>query len=247
MTTVAGVSVRLAGLDALNRKLQPGDRLVARVLANDPVLELQLYDDPPPDARPANTRPLTLSDHPAMRLDPAELRTIILQVPSAAVLARSWQGQADTWSLFPVHVWSGVQWGGMRMNLVFVRPDGGLRRSPIKRRPRAVRIELLHPLLGCIVFEVEWRSGGIQLSLAVEEATAQAVRSALPAIVSALKRANLRLTRVQMAWSRTAVLRTLVPEALSRASITGDGSELGLFRAAAEIAVALLNPESRRC
>jgi hypothetical protein len=242
-TTAGGASIRLTGLDALSRALQPGDTLTARVLALNPVLELQLFS-----ARPENARPLTLSDHPAMRLDLAELRTVIWRAPNAAALALSWQAQSSAHSLFPVYAWNGVQWAGMRMNLTLGRPDEESSRAPRRRRSLALRIELLHPALGCIVFEVEWRSGGIELTLAVEAAAAaQAVRSALPAIVSALSHANLRLARVRMTRGSMPVLPALAPALPARTAMNDEGLERRLFRAAAETVVALLSRENPRC
>jgi hypothetical protein len=259
-TTAGGVSLRLTGLDVLNRELQPGDTLTMRVLANDPVLELQLYS-PRPAVESEKAVPLTLSDYPAMRLDLAELRTIAWAAPSAAALAASWQVQAFERAGFPVYVWSGAQWGGMQMNLRVVDADEKSS-HPAPRRRRAVQIELSHPSLGHIVIEVQWRLGGIQLTLAVEPAAAQAMRAALPSIVAALSRANLRLVRVRLTPEKFRLrgLRLGAPPIpqpefapnripatnhvldANQGSDTNDPLDSRLFRAAAETAVTLLNP-----
>jgi hypothetical protein len=251
-TTPGGHSLRLTGLDALSRNPQPGDIMSMRVLANDPVLELQLYN-PRAEASPAPP-PLTLSDYPAMRLDLAELRTIAWAAPSAAALAMAWQIQASERTEFPVYVWSGARRGGLRMTLRLIDPDeeqsqaqaqaqGVPRRA---RRSRSVRIELSHPSLGHMVVDLHWRLGGIQLTLGVESAAAKALRAVLPAILAALGKANLRLTRVRLtpghALARAPTNST--PRSIFDAREPLDPR---LFRAAAEIAVALLNPGSPRC
>lgn len=246
-TTEGGLSLRLTGFDALSRELQPGDILSMRVLANDPVLELQLYAARA-EASPA-PQPLTLSDYPAMRLDLAELRTIAWAAPNAAALAMAWQVQASERAVFPVFVWSGAQRGGLQMTLRLIDPDeeeaAGMppRRA---RRSRCVRIELSHPSLGHIVIDLRWRLGGIQLTLGVETAAAGAVRAALPAIIAALARANLRLVRVRLTPGRT--------QARARSDVnptpafdSRDPLDPRLFRAAAETAIVLLNPASPRC
>lgn len=240
-TTSQGISLRLTGLNVLKRDLQAGDTLALRVLANDPVLELQLYSARP-DAEPPKVAPLTLSDFPAMRLDLAELRAIAWAAPSAAALAVAWQVQASERAVFPVYVWSGARRGGMQMNLALVDPD-----EERRRRPRAVQIELSHPSLGYIVIDVRWRLGVIQLTLAVEAAAAPAVRAALPSILAALSRANLRLVRIRLTSGRARAARARTPAPALRGFEPHEALDSRLFRAAAETAVTLLNPASPRC
>lgn len=246
-TTPGGLALRLTGLGGLNRDLRPGDTLSMRVTANDPVLELQFYDARPA-AEAGRAIPAPLSDLPAMRLDLAGLRTIAWTAPSAAALAVAWQVQAAERLMFPVYVWSGAKRGGLQMVLSLVDwHEATPRSAPRRRRPRAIQIELAHPLHGYITIEVKWRLGGIQLTLAVEAAAAQAVRAMLPAVAAALSRANLRLVRVRLTPGRAHAVRSPPPPRSAGALHAGmfestEPPDSRLFRAAAEVAVTLLNP-----
>lgn len=269
-TTPGGVPLRLTGLNWLTRELRPGDTLALRVLANTAALELELVGSTHLES--AHAAPLNLSDYAAMRLDMAELRNMTWRAPSPAALATAWQALAqarwsqalgaytaagpslaatvpaapiaagaERWTL-PIYGWSGAQWGCLRMNLLLVRAEEDPRFARRRRLALALRVELSHPTLGRIAFDLEWHLGGIQLSFAVEEAdAAQVVREALPSFVAALALANLRLVRVRMAQGTVAVMRVqLPPPALQPGQITEKTLPPSLFRAAAEIAVTLL-------
>jgi hypothetical protein len=252
-----GVPIRLTGLDWLGGALRPGDVVSLRVVANGPVLELELESA----ARSLSARadPLNLSDYPAMRLDFAELRNLAWRAPNPVELANAWQVLArassnqppppgpDRW-LLPVYGWSGAEWGGLRMNLRLVRRKKDSRSTRHGRPPLALRVELKHPTLGRIEFEVVWHAGAIQLSFAVEEsASAQVVRKALPSFIAALLRAELRLANVRLAQGTAALLRGHAPASpLLPEHISDETLPAALFRAAAEITVLLLKLAAER-
>ncbi len=244
--TPGGLILRLTGLGALNRDLQPGDTLSMRVTANGPLLELQFYDAQAAAGSGGET-PAPFGDLPAMRLDLAGLRAIAWSAPNAAALAAAWQAQAGERTMFPVYVWSGAQRGGLQMVLTLADwQEASPRAAPHRRRPRAIQIELAHPLHGYITIEVKWRLGGIALTLAVEAAAAQAVRAMLPAVAAALSHAKLRLVRVRLTAGRAQAVRRLAPPqsaAFPTAAFEStEPPDSRLFRAAAEVAVTLLNP-----
>ena len=256
-TLPSGVPLRLTGLDWLSGDLKEGDVVSMRVMSDGPVLELEMVSTSRYSA--AKKGPLDLSDYPAMRLNFAELKNLAWRAPNPVELAAAWQGLAQAgWSqptvagpdrwLLPVYGWSGGQAGGLRMNLRLVRREKDPRSARRKRGPLALRVELKHPTLGPMAFDVEWHSGGIQLSFAVEEsAGAQVVRDNLSSFVAALSRANLRLVGVRLATGIAAVMRVRVPPAsLLPAGITDDTLPPSLFRAAAETAVALLKLTERQ-
>lgn len=92
-----GLALRLAGLGRWQRDLQPGDTLRVRVLASDPVLELEVEGKPGRAAAAdadADANTSTMSRHAAMRLDQAALRQMAWQAPNAAALALSWRNLA---------------------------------------------------------------------------------------------------------------------------------------------------------
>jgi hypothetical protein len=245
-TTQTGLSMRLSGLEALNRNLRPGDTLSVRVLANEPTLELQIYN-PQAHADTAHAVQFSLNDFPAMRLDLAELRSMAWVAPNAVALAATWQRQALDRAVFPVYVWCSEQRCGMQLSLRLVDADEEQPRAAPRRRRRAVQIELSHPSLGRILVEVSWYRGGMELTLGVETAAAQAARAALPAVVAALSRANLRLMRVRLRSAQGRAAPPLEPPQASRTPDYGQAPDPRLFRAAAEIAVTLLNLTTPRC
>lgn len=219
----------------------PGDTLLLtlRVLANEPARELQV-----------DRLPLVLDDYPAMRLDQAELRTIVWGTPSATSLAMAWQLGASQRSVFPVYVWSAQQRGGLKMLLrhIDLDEDEAPPRTPRRgRRSRCVQLELSHPQLGHILVDVQWRLGGLQIALEVEPASAQSVRAAIPAVVAALTKANLRLVRVRLIPARARAARPRT-DTLSVTDLDARASfDHRMFRAAAETVIALLNPRNPRC
>lgn len=102
-TTSNGLALRLAGLSRWQRELQPGDTLRVRVLASDPVLELEVEGKPvssaASDGEAADSGTSGMTRHAAMRLDQAVLRQMAWQAPNAAALALSWRDLAQgRWS-----------------------------------------------------------------------------------------------------------------------------------------------------
>jgi len=265
MKTENGVSLRLTGVSWLSSQLRSGDTLPVRVVATHPVLELELYGPPTREAStvggPAAGSALNMSRHSAMRLDQAELRTISWRLPSARALASVWRALAqERWSkpasgadpwMIPVYALGGVQ-----ILLRMVEPDPEVRPRPSRRRPLAVRLELTHPTLGAILIELRWMPGGVHLALAVEQpAAVQPVRDALPGVAAAMATANLRLACVSLVQGAAAVARLRsAPVPLPQRAFETEMLSPGLFRAAAETAVLLLqaprhaarpSPESR--
>lgn len=141
---------------------------------------------------------------------------------------------AERWT-FPVYAWGGLQ---MMLRLVAADPDD--ERAP-RRQPRklALRLELKLPGLGRVALQVQWVAGGIQLSLAAEEAAAlEVLRDLLPEMAAALARGGLRLLRASLDLGLSRLDAVAVPEAWLP---QGPAAAVppGLFRAAAEVAVLL--------
>ena len=287
--TETGLSLRLPGMSHLLRDMQLADRLLARVLATEPQLVLELQTRSPRSG-PTQTQPpapAAMSESPAMRLDQAVLRQISWRMPSAAELAASWRASAyerwipastvyepsgeqprlpplllsrpagfaepaapqpssvDRW-LLPVYAWGNVP---LMLRLVEADEEDTPALPPRRRRPLALRLELVSAALGRIVLQVQSLSGGILLAIAVEEpASAPAVRDALPAITAAIARAGLRIVRCRLTRGPAAIVRLRdEPVAPSRAHVAAEALSPGLFRALAEAAVILLQiaPVSR--
>ncbi len=100
-TTSGGVELRLTGIEQLRQALRAGDKLLVRVIANDPVLELEVETATPrASTRDSSHREsATTNSQSAMRMDQAALRQIAWQAPNAAALAVSWRDIAhERWS-----------------------------------------------------------------------------------------------------------------------------------------------------
>lgn len=93
-----GTALRLVGPGRWQRDLQPGDMLRVRVLASEPMLELELDGAPirsaSSNADAADADASSMNRHAAMRLDQAALRQMAWQAPNAAALALSWRDLA---------------------------------------------------------------------------------------------------------------------------------------------------------
>lgn len=89
-----GMTLRLTDLGPWRQQLRPGDTLRVRVLANEPVLELEVESGPVSrrarDVPAEDDVPASITRHAAMRLDQAALRRMRWQAPNPAALARSW-------------------------------------------------------------------------------------------------------------------------------------------------------------
>lgn len=94
-TSREGVPLRLVGLGRLAPHLRPGDMLVLRVLATEPLLELELCGKAAPEGTRLPASNAGMNEQAAMRLDQAALRHAVGgSLPGAADLAAAWQAQA---------------------------------------------------------------------------------------------------------------------------------------------------------
>lgn len=255
-----GLVLRLAGLARQSRAFTPGDVLMLRVVATAPQLELELFGTI--GARPGPSAGNDATTPAALRFDQAALSQIAWKMPEPAALAARWRQQvlagnaaplpqtlapaallaqqaapesahqlAERWA-FPVYAWGGVP---ALLDVVAAEDDD---KAPRRRRPaHALRLEMVLPGLGRVSMRLQGDAAGIQLQVAVERAQAlPPVRDALPAVAAAMARAGLRLLRVAISQGR-------VPQGGPGAAAAGDAAALSpaLFRAAAEVAVALLS------
>lgn len=253
VTTASGLSLRLAGLAWLGSELKAGDTLPVRVVSTQPTLELE-FAPPSRNARPttADAGPSArdpMSQHAAMRLDQAEMRTISWRPPDPAVLGAAWRTLAqerwlqpsshiDPWTT-PVYAWGGIS---ITLWLVEAEEDPSVPRAPRRRRGMALRLEVVHPTLGHIVIQVHGSPQGIRLSLIVEdEASLEPVRERLPAVGAALAHARFRLAHVSVTCGQ-------LPQSAHSAGAAHRADKLfvaqalspSLFRSAAEIVVAVI-------
>ena len=247
VTTANGLSLRLAGLGWLASELKAGDTLPVRVVSTQPTLELE-FTAPVRNTRPASPADAgmssrdPMSQHAAMRLDQAELRTISWRPPDPAVLGAAWRTLAqerwsqtsshiDPWTT-PVYAWSGIS---ITLRIVEEEDHPPLPRAPRRRRGIALLLELVHPTLGHISIHVQGSAQGIRLSLVVaEESSVERVRERLPAVGAGLAHANLRLAHVSVACGETPPAR--LPDTL----FVTQALSPSLFRSAAEIVVAVI-------
>ncbi|HSD40219.1 MAG TPA: flagellar hook-length control protein FliK [Rhodocyclaceae bacterium] len=145
----------------------------------------------------------------------------------------------ERWA-FPVYAWGGMP---MMLRLVSADQEEEEQRAP-RERPRslALRLDLDLPGLGRVALQVQWITGGIQLSLAVADPAAlEPLRDLLPEMTKALARAGLRLLRCRLSQGLPGF--DAAPSALPQGAAAAVPP--GLFRAAAEVVVALIgNPQS---
>lgn len=253
VTTPNGVPLRLTGLSWLAGQLQAGDTLAVRVVATQPVLEIELTG-PPAQGRtsqPGNAAPgsLELRQQAAMRLDQAELRTISWRPPSPAVLAAAWRTLAeerwlqpisarDPW-LVPVYAWGGVS---ISLRLIEAEEERPRREAPRRRGALALRLDFSHPTLGFILIQVQWSAHGIRLALTVEErSSVEPIRACLPQVVTALARVDLRVVQLQVVHGKVArAAAAALPARRAGPSLSAEALSPGLFRSAAELVVAVL-------
>jgi hypothetical protein len=246
VTTANGLSLRLAGLGWLGSELKAGDTLSVRVLATQPTLELEfapaLRDARAAAADRGTTPHDSMNQHAAMRLDQAELRTISWRPPDPAVLGAAWRtlaqerwqqvpSQIDPWTA-PVYAWGGIS---ILLRLIEVDEDPPVPRAPRRRRGMALRLDLMHPVLGHIVIQLQGSAHGVRLSFIVEdEASVEPVRERLPAVGAALAHAHFRLAHVSVTCGEVR------PAALPEQRVVAQALSPGLFRSAAEIVVAVI-------
>lgn len=268
-----GLILRLAGLAQQARKLSPGDVLMLRVLATEPQLELELFGTYGPRQRESGGGDGTPA---AFRLDQAVMRQVSMQLPEPAELAARWRRQVLSGSALALQGQAGVMaalpgtdavlegpgavsdrgfypvyaWGGVPALISAVPSPSDDKRAP--HRPRAMtqglRLDMVLPGLGRVSIKLYGSAAGIQLEIEVDRAeTVPVIREAMPAIAAALARSELPLQRVGISQGRASGV-VLAGPAEGAASLSPV-----LFRAVAEVAVALLsttlaghiNPASR--
>jgi hypothetical protein len=264
VTTANGLSLRLAGLGWLGPELKAGDVLPVRILSTQPTLELE-FSAPEPNARPANaqagmTSRDAMNQHTAMRLDQAELRTITWRPPDPAVLGAAWRTLAqerwqqpaspiDRWAT-PVYAWGGIS---IALRLVEADEESAVPGTPRRRRGLAVRLDVIHPMLGHLVIQVQGLLSGVRVDVIVEEASSvEEVRMRWPAVRAALAHAGFNLAHVSVTQGD---IRQ--PLAATGAAARQHGGAVGtaklpaqwfaspalsvdLFRSAAEVVVAVI-------
>ena len=133
-------------------------------------------------------------------------------------------------------------WGGQRLLLRVLASDTDEEESPPRRRGKvALRVELIIIGIGRVVIQMEPSGDGVLLELAAdEEAALRHLRLALPEIADAVRRAGLRLVRCRLNRQLHAQrVHGNYPMQAGAASLS-----LPLFRAMAEVALLLTQPEA---
>lgn len=140
----------------------------------------------------------------------------------------------ERWA-FPVYAWGGLP---MMLRLVGADPDEARATPRLRTRAMALRLDLTLPGMGRVTVQVQWISGGIQLSLAAEDANAlEYLRERLPEMATALARCGLQLLRCRLNQGLPGLEANTLP-----ALPQGPAAAVppGLFRAAAEVIVLLV-------
>ncbi|MGK5077178.1 hypothetical protein [Janthinobacterium sp. HLX7-2] len=133
-------------------------------------------------------------------------------------------------------------WGGQRLLLRVLVSDEDEEGAPPKRRGKvALRVELIIIGIGRVVIQMEPAGDGVLLELAAdEEAALRHLRLALPEIADAVRRAGLRVVRCRLNRQLHAQrVHGNYPMQSAAAALS-----LPLFRAMAEVALLLTQPEA---
>ncbi|WP_215409576.1 hypothetical protein [Janthinobacterium sp. JC611] len=132
-------------------------------------------------------------------------------------------------------------WGGQRLLLRVLASDEEDEATPRRRGKVALRVELIIIGIGRVVIQMEPAGDGVLLELAAdEEAASRHVRLALPEIAGAVRRAGLRVVRCRLNRQLHAQrVHGNYPMQAGAASLS-----LALFRAMAEVALLLTQPEA---
>ncbi|WP_180977491.1 hypothetical protein [Janthinobacterium sp. ROICE36] len=132
-------------------------------------------------------------------------------------------------------------WGGQRLLLRVLASDEDEEATPRRRGKVALRVELLIAGIGRVVIQMEPAGDGVLLELAAdEEAALRHLRLALPEIAGAVRRAGLRVLRCRLNRQLHAQrVHGNYPMQAGAASLS-----LPLFRAMAEVALLLTQPEA---
>lgn len=132
-------------------------------------------------------------------------------------------------------------WGGQRLLLRVLASDEDEETTPRRRGKVALRVELRIAGIGRVVIQMEPSGDGVLLELAAdEEAALRHLRLALPEIAAAVRRAGLRVLRCRLNRQLHAQrVHGNYPMQAGAASLS-----LSLFRAMAEVALLLTQPEA---
>ncbi|WP_219117205.1 hypothetical protein [Janthinobacterium sp. UMAB-56] len=132
-------------------------------------------------------------------------------------------------------------WGGQRLLLRVLASDEEEDAAPRRRGKVALRVELIIIGIGRVVIQMEPSGDGVLLELAAdEEAALRHLRLALPEIADAVRRAGLRVLRCRLNRQLHAQrVHGNYPMQAGAASLS-----LALFRAMAEVALLLTQPEA---
>ncbi|WP_058048068.1 hypothetical protein [Janthinobacterium sp. Ant5-2-1] len=132
-------------------------------------------------------------------------------------------------------------WGGQRLLLRVLASDEDEDATPKRRGKVALRVELIIIGIGRVVIQMEPSGDGVLLELASdEEAALRHLRLVLPEIADAVRRAGLRLVRCRLNRQLHAQrVHGNYPMQAGAASLS-----LPLFRAMAEVALLLTQPEA---
>ena len=133
-------------------------------------------------------------------------------------------------------------WGGQRLLLRVLASDEDEQASQPKRRGKvALRVELIIIGIGRVVIQMEPAGDGVLLELAADEESAlHHLRMALPEIADAVRRAGLRVVRCRLNRQLHAQrVHGNYPMQAAAAALS-----LPLFRAMAEVALLLTQPEA---
>ena len=132
-------------------------------------------------------------------------------------------------------------WCGQRLLLRVLASDEDEEATPRRRGKVALRVELIIIGIGRVVIQMEPSGDGVLLELAADEEAAQRhLRLALPEIADAVRRAGLRVVRCRLNRQLHAQrVHGNYPMQAGAAALS-----LPLFRAMAEVALLLTQPEA---
>ena len=132
-------------------------------------------------------------------------------------------------------------WGGQRLLLRVLASDEDEDATPRRRGKVALRVELIIIGIGRVVIQMEPSGDGVLLELAADEEPAlRHLRLALPEIADAVRRAGLRVVRCRLNRQLHAQrVHGNYPMQAGAAALS-----LPLFRAMAEVALLLTQPEA---
>jgi hypothetical protein len=110
----------------------------------------------------------------------------------------------------------------------------------------ALRLQLSQPVLGQMLVELDWAPSGMHLTVRVElPESVPYVRERMKRIAAVFARANLRIARFSVVHDLST--NAVTPLQTHAGAFAAESSDSPLFRAAAEVVVALLqHPHDRK-